>query len=132
MFKEIPLAYAVVFFLGIALYTPILLFSTEKYKSGLKCAVAICLWLMMMIGTVTLLCHINPELMRSLGVVPFSALQEAAWASNSSSQIRPAQPSHHCPKGHRRIGRIRRNSHNIMSARILGRSVQIPRHTGGR
>jgi hypothetical protein len=66
MFKEASVIYAITFFLGIVFYSPILLFSTEKYKSGLKCAAAICFWLIMMVSTVTLLFKINPELMRSL------------------------------------------------------------------
>ena len=60
------MAYALAFFLGIVLYSPILLFSRERYKSGLKCAAAICLWLSSMVVTVTVLSRLNPELMRIL------------------------------------------------------------------
>lgn len=66
MLEASPFASTLMFFLGIVLYSPILLFSSGKYKSGLKCAAAICLWLLMMTGTTTLMSYMNPNLLYSL------------------------------------------------------------------
>lgn len=61
MLENIPTQYAAIFFLGIVLYTPVLLFSTGKYKSGLKCAAATCAWLLMIVSTARLAEVIYPQ-----------------------------------------------------------------------
>src|SRR5689334_8883796 len=77
------MAYALAFFLGIVLYSPILLFSRERYKSGLKCTAAICLWLSSMVVTVTVLSRLNPELMRILSPNEFT-IPRSARPSNEN------------------------------------------------
>lgn len=59
-----------------------MLFSTGKYKSGLKSAAAICVWLVMIVGTVTLLSWINPGLMARLTETAESETTQDADVAN--------------------------------------------------
>jgi hypothetical protein len=94
MFEASPFAYALTFFLGIVLYTPILLFSSGKYKSGLKCAAAICLWLLMMTATTSLMSYINPDLLSSLMSTPGKSMQNPKSAPEQDGPSQPILPEH--------------------------------------
>src|SRR5438034_11715076 len=77
------IAYALLFFLGIVMYNPIVLFSSGKYKAGLKCAGAICLWVIMMVSTARLLSLINPEIMDPLTTIASPSSQYEAANSRT-------------------------------------------------
>jgi hypothetical protein len=60
MLPDLPVQYGVVFLLGIIMYTPVVLFSTGKYKSGLKCAAATCLWMLMVAASARVVALLYP------------------------------------------------------------------------
>ncbi len=69
MLSEPPVQYAALFFLGLMVYTPVILFSTGKYKEGLKCAAAICIWMVMMATAVRVVATIYPPIVTSSATV---------------------------------------------------------------
>jgi hypothetical protein len=93
MLKEAPLGYALIFFLGLVLYTPVMLFSTGKYKAGLKCAASVCLWLIMMTGTLTLISRINPQMTSSFTMTPMAGYETSEIQNRPPSDLtrKPAQ-----------------------------------------
>jgi hypothetical protein len=65
MLRELPINYAMVFFLGMLVYAPITLIANGRYRAGLKCAAAMCGSLLMLSITARLATAIYPALSSS-------------------------------------------------------------------
>jgi hypothetical protein len=88
MIAELPIHYAIVFFLGMLVYTPITLISNGKYKAGMKAAAAISVSLLMLATTARLATTIYPSAARAnldSSRVQEAPVQTTAFAPSQSN-----------------------------------------------
>lgn len=82
MIAELPIHYAMIFFLGMLVYAPITLISNGKYKAGLKAAGAICVSALMLATTARLATIIYPSI-----VAPKSATTRIQLSPPQTTEV---------------------------------------------
>lgn len=112
MLRELPIEYAMIFFLGMLVYAPITLISSGKYKDGLKCVAVMCTCILFLAVTARLATTIYPA-------AKFSAAKAETTFKDSTPSETPRHPA--AQVGAKRNVRASKRRHRAKQCRKLTR-----------